>query len=190
LDAGGGLSFDEPVWPVHERIMAMQSSTLTMLINPTTLRGVLDNEYRTPADVDMVTLPELLDAVGAAIWAELDKPLPDGATARKPTVSSLRRNLQREHLDRLIDLTMPQSGMSAADKPISNLAMVRLRDLSTKIAKTMEQANILDPYTLAHLSEANVRITKALDAQYIYNIKDGMGGGGGYQIFFNQDGDQ
>ena len=30
----------------------------------------------------------------------------------------------------------------------------------------------LDPYSIAHLSEAKVRIAKALDAQYIYNLDD------------------
>ena len=43
----------------------------------------------------------------------------------------------------------------------------------------------LDPYTLAHLSEASIRIGKALDAQYIYNAAD-IGGGSGLPFFFFQ----
>jgi hypothetical protein len=36
----------------------------------------------------------------------------------------------------------------------------------------------LDAYTKAHLTEAGLRIAKALDADYIYNAGD-FGGGGG-----------
>ena len=38
------------------------------------------------------------------------------------------------------------------------------------------------PYTLAHLSEAKVRIEKALDASYVYNA-GGAGGGMSYLMF-------
>jgi hypothetical protein len=167
--------------------MGIQSSTLTMLMNPTTLRLVYDNELRTPADVDVLTLPELLDTIGAAIWAELDKPPAQATTARKPAVSSLRRNLQREHLERLIDLTMQSAAFSAAHKPISNLALLRLRELRDRIAKTLEQKALLDPYTIAHLTEAGVRIDKALDAQYIYNTNDLRGPSPGQMIIFGQE---
>ncbi len=176
LDDGGSF-FDETTWPVHERIMAIQGSVLTYLLNPTTLKLTLDNELRTPADVDMLTLPELLDAIQTAAWSELDQPPAGGATARKPWISSLRRNLQREHVQRLIDLTMPESGFGAVHKPIANLAMVRLRALKDKLEPIVANASALDPYSLGHLAETKLRIEKALDAQYVYNIRDGGGGG-------------
>ncbi|HEV3006693.1 MAG TPA: zinc-dependent metalloprotease, partial [Pirellulales bacterium] len=180
---GGSFFFQEATWPVHDRVMGVQASALTMLMNPTTLKLVYDNELRTPADVDVLTLPELLDTIGGAIWTELDKPPAQAATARKPAISSLRRNLQREYLERLIELTMPGAALSAAHKPISNLALSRLRELKERIAKSMEQKALLDPYTLAHLGEAQVRIDKALDAQYIYNTNDLRGRGFGAPFF-------
>jgi hypothetical protein len=91
-------------------------------------------------------------------------------STRQPMISSLRRNLQREHLERLIDLTLPKNGNSAAYKAISNLCMMQLTDLKEKIATTLkDSADSLDPYTKAHLREAEQRISKALDADYIYN---------------------
>jgi hypothetical protein len=83
--------------------------------------------------------------------------------------------LQREHLERLIELTLPEAGFTAAYKPISNLAIVKLREIRGKIAATMENKANIDPYSAAHLSEAQGRIEKALDAQYIYNANQ-MGG--------------
>jgi hypothetical protein len=186
LDAGGGGIFGmESTWPVHDRVMGIQSSALTRLMNPTTLKRVYDNEVMTSADMDVLTLPELLDTIGTAIWTELDKLPAQQATARKPAISSLRRNLQREYLERLIDLTLPGAAFSAAHKPISNLACLRLHDLKDRIAKAMEQKGMLDPYTLAHLAEAQVRIDKALDAQFIYNAGDMRGRSSG-QIFYGQ----
>jgi hypothetical protein len=169
---------NEPAWPVHDRVMGIQASALTLLMNPTTLRRVYDNEFRVPADQDVLTLPELLETVNVSIWRELTE-VPDRAfTPRMPMITSLRRNLQREHLERLIDLTLPGSGFTAAYKPISNLAVVELRSIQKKIEQALEKVGPkADTYTRAHLAEAQARIAKALDAQVIYNARD-LGRGG------------
>ncbi len=181
LDAGGlGEARQENTYNVHDRVAGVQSMVLTRLMNPTTLRRVLDNEFRTPSDQDMLTLPELLDTVTTAAWSELDKSPSGSYTARKPYISSLRRNLQREHLERMVDLTMPGAGSGEAYKAISNLSIFRLRQLADKIAGIIgpkgDKAGNLDPYSLAHLAEAKLRIEKALDAQYVYNASSSMGG--------------
>jgi hypothetical protein len=160
----------DPTWPVHDRILSMQASALTSLMNATVLRRVYDNEFRVPENEDAFTLPELLDSVTNEIWSELAKKVDRKFSTRQPMISSLRRNLQREHLERLIDLTLPKNGNSAAYKAISNLCMMQLTDLKEKIATTLkDNADSLDPYTKAHLREAEQRISKALDADYIYN---------------------
>ena len=64
--------FADPTWPVHDRIMGLQASTLTQLMNPTTLRRVYDNEFRVPADQDALTIPEVFATLTDAIWSELD----------------------------------------------------------------------------------------------------------------------
>ena len=173
---------DQPNWPIHDRIMGLQASALTMLMNPTTLEQVYDNEFRVEEDKDMLTLPEVLTSVTGAIWTELDKKPNGKFTARKPMISSLRRNLQREHLERLIDLSMPGSGFNVAYKPIANLALAELRSIAAKIEKA---GNGGDPYSAAHLTQAGEEIKKAIDAQYIYNAKE-IGGGGGGGFFFGQ----
>ena len=66
---------------------------------------------------------------------------------------------------------------------------MKLRELHGKIEKLVDgeaSANI-DAYTLAHLTEAKVRISKALDAQYIYNVDSISGGGGPTVIRFGQE---
>ena len=107
---------EEATWPIHDRILALQASALTRLMNPTTLRRVYDNELRLPEDVDTLTLPELLGAVNTAVWTELDLDCPEGRNDRKPMISSLRRNLQREHMQRLLDLILETSNVELGEE--------------------------------------------------------------------------
>ena len=62
-------------------------------------------------------------------------------------ISSLRRDLQREHLERLVDLTLPAGGgTGAAQKPISTLAQRELRQIRDRIAEvTAANPEALDP---------------------------------------------
>ncbi len=179
LDGGAGHAMSsEGAWPIHDRILGIQASALTQLLNPTTLRRVYDNELRVPADEDMLTLPELLDTVSAAVWSELEMECPADRNDRKPMISSLRRNLQREHLERLLDLVLKNSGDTAAHKPISNLARLQLRELQGKIQKSMAKCDDkMDVYTNAHLAELDERIGSALKAGYVYDSGNTAGGG-------------
>jgi len=175
LDGGFFAALVDPAWPVHDKIMGLQASTLTMLMNPSTLQRIYDNEFRVAAERDVLTLPELMTTLTGAIWSELDQPPQKKYTARSPFISSLRRNLQREHLERLIDLSMPGAGSTAAYKPVSDLSLAELRRIRDKVKQVLAanaaapDAPRIDPYTAAHLTEVRQLITKAIDAQYIYN---------------------
>jgi hypothetical protein len=179
-------AIEDSTWPVHDRIMGIQSSALTMLMNPTTMGRVYDNEFLTPEDEDMITLPEILGDIREAVWSELQD-APEGKfTARQPMISSLRRNLQREHLERLIDLSMGGGFPSASQKPVSNLALSQLRAMQKQIDQMLADEDVRpDPYSQAHLAEASVRIGKALDADYIYNASS-IGSGGGVRFFMQE----
>lgn len=180
-DEGGWMdAMADATYPIHDRIAGIQSATLTMLMNPSTLGHVYDNEFRTPASEDALTLPELMTTISDSIWSELDEKPSGKVTARKPYISSLRRGLQAEHLQRTIELTFPDSLANEASKPVSNLAVVQLRTLQEKIGKVIDKGSDgLDPYSFAHLSESKAKIQKALDAQYTYSTGGGFGGFGG-----------
>jgi hypothetical protein len=179
------MSFEESTWPVHDRIMGIQASILTRLLNPGTLGRVYDNEFLTPADEDMITLPEVLETLDREIWSEL-KGSGGEFTDRQPMISSLRRNLQRELVSRLVDLSMPDSWGQAAHKPLANLALMQLRQLSTRLGQAQDKSE-LDAYTRAHLSETKLRIDKALDAGYTLNANSG--GGGRMFLLYGQEGE-
>jgi hypothetical protein len=168
LDQGFRSAFqDDAAWPVHDRVMGIQASTLTMLMNPATLRRIYDNEMRTPRSKDMVTLPEVMNKLTGAIWQELEADRDTDYTARKPMISSLRRNLQQEYLGRLIDLSMPETVSGAASQTVANLARHELKSIHKRIQATLD-AGQADAYTEAHLEEAKARIDQALDAEMLY----------------------
>ena len=170
LDGGSRSSMsNEATWPIHDRVLGVQASALTWLMNPTTLRRVYDNEMRLPADQDTLTLPELLSAVSNEAWSELEGDCPDNRSARQPMISSLRRNLQREHMQRLVDLILESSNDTAAFNAISNLARMELRSLISKIADSLERCgDKMDAYSKAHLAETVQRAERALEAGYTY----------------------
>jgi hypothetical protein len=155
----------DPQLDVHDLVLAAQASLLTTLINPTRLRRIYDNEMRLAAHadpgMDAFTVAELLAMVHEEIWRELESP--------PASVSSLRRNLQREYVERMIDLTLPGGMTGAAAKPVASLAAHHLRRLHERIGLVIEvPGGQLDTYTLAHLEDARHRIEKALDALYVY----------------------
>jgi hypothetical protein len=179
-DAQSAMSA-EATWPIHDRVLGIQASALTLLMNPTTLRRVLDNELRLASDVDTLTLPEVLSTISTAAWTELEQECPADRNDRKPMISSLRRNLQREHIQRLMDLVLKDPSGTAAYKPIGTLARMQLRDLNAKIAKSLETCgDKMDSYSIAHLTEAHERITQVLAASY--TLGGGQQGFGGSQI--------
>lgn len=183
---GQGSPYDDATWPVHDRVSGVQASALSMIMRPTTLRRVYDNEFLVPEDEDAFTLAEMMNTVTQAIWTETKRGSSGTFTTRKPMVSSLRRALQREHLERLIDLSMGDA-YGTAGKTIANLAVAHLEEIRKNLNATMQGGSKVDPYTAAHFEEARTRIRKALDAQYIYNTDDMGGGGGGLIIMLGDE---
>jgi hypothetical protein len=82
----------------------------------------------------------------------------------------------------LIDLAVPGA---SSNKAITSLALMQLKELKKKIDAILAGGSPMDPYSAAHLTESQLRITKALDAIYIYNQPQAGGGGLGPIIFGN-----
>ena len=146
----------------------MQASALSMLLNPGTLGGVYDGELRNDPSIDVLTMAEVIQAVTDEVWSELDD-LPSSATNRQPAISNLRRNLQVEHLSRLIELSLEEDAGSPASRAMQSLVRMQLQDILDLINTTSAS----DDYTRAHLSDASKRIEKALNAQFTIGSSGG-----------------
>lgn len=103
-----------------------------------------------------------------------------GGWQTKPAISSLRRNLQSEHLARLIELSLEEDAGTPVSRTIQSLVRLQLHDI---LAAT-ENANASDAYSRAHLSDASMKIEKALDAQFSIGNSGGGGGAIDFSMFF------
>ncbi|MEO0512357.1 MAG: zinc-dependent metalloprotease [Planctomycetota bacterium] len=157
--AGMNELIEDPSFDVHNTVAGIQSLGLTMLMNPTTLRRVYDNEYRTEGDE--LTLAEVLETVTGNVWRECE------AKSSDVEISSFRRNLQREHVGRMIDLSVYATNYanSPSAQTIGTLARAELRGVAKLAERSLRSAS--DPYAKAHLEETAERIEGALQAEYI-----------------------
>lgn len=164
-------AMEDSAWPIHDRILGIQAAVLTSLMKPTTLVRVHDNELLVPGKDDALTLPELLETLRNGIWGNLEQDVNSAQsfTARKPAVSSLRRNLQKEYVERLVDLLGRDSGLNVAQKPVQDLAATQLEGILGVAARVKDNPK-LDPYTRAHLAETHKRVQKVLDAIYVLKM--------------------
>ncbi len=165
----------DPQLDVHDLVLGAQASVLTLILHPTRLRRIYDNELRIPGDQDALTVAEMLGSIQDAIWSELAAGPASVCTARRPYISSLRRNLQHEHLERMIDLTLAGAATGAASKSVGTLSAHLLRRLEVRIADALTQGgDRLDPYSAAHLEDATSRIRRALEAVYVAAASDSL----------------
>lgn len=162
-------------YEVHDVILRLQDRVLSQLMSSLTMTRLHDNELKTPAEEDALTVAELIEKLTDAIFAEVvsyDADNDEGEyTNRKPMISSLRRNLQRAYLGRLAQLAL---GRSSAPEDCQTLAYAELGDLKEQIDLLLEDEPELDRYSSAHLREASDRIEKALETDRLFE-QDGGG---------------
>ncbi|MFQ5691402.1 MAG: peptidase M43, partial [Gemmatimonadota bacterium] len=102
---------------------------------------------------NVVTIPELMDALTGKIWSEV-------GTGR--SISASRRDLQRAYIDAMTQLIVKPRPRTPADA--RSVARWQLGELQGRIDAALEGGAGLDAYTRAHLAESRARIHKALEA--------------------------
>jgi hypothetical protein len=163
-------------YPIHERILSLQTFVLSDLLSSDRLHRLRDNELKTPTG-EALTLPELFDTLIQSIWTEVIEPTND-----LTQISSLRRSLQRQHMNLLVNLALRNRfsfdkidnildfivGIQTINPPedARTLAWYQLRQLRDRLANVLRDRNDkLDIYTKAHLEEASDRLNKAIEAK-------------------------
>ncbi|WP_445627077.1 zinc-dependent metalloprotease [Nostoc sp. DSM 114167] len=145
-------------YPIHDRILGFQSMILRSLLDSDRLNRLQDIELKTlPGEA--LSIPELFDTLQTGIWTEIFAP------GEPKPISSIRRSLQREHLNILLQMIL---GTTNTPEDGRTLAWYKLRQLQKAIDVKLKQlGESLDVYTLAHLEASSDRITKALNAQLL-----------------------
>jgi hypothetical protein len=141
-------------FPFHENISGVQTRYLNQLLNPYRLSRMLDGELRYGAD-RVLTVPQLMTELSRSIWSEV-------WTAAPASITSLRRELQREHLARMTELVVAPPERLPGDARA--VARAQLRDLDGRVARALQRGGAMDAYTRAHLQETRDLIAQALEA--------------------------
>jgi hypothetical protein len=167
----GGIDY-----PIFGRILALQRIALNQCFSPTILSRIQHQQLQSDAGAKPLKMEEIFSTLTESIWSELD-----GNTA---SFSTVRRNLQREHLRRLMTMVVGTRsssygdmygfvvflGSSSVPADAKSLARLHLTEISNRIAKLLEtKSGAVDNTTRAHLVECRQRITKTLDSSYTAN---------------------
>ncbi len=142
-------------YPFSEVVLNMQASLLRALLHPVRLSAIRDSEIKFGQE-SVLGIPELMGGLNQAIWEEVWR-------GPGENVDILRRNLQRTHLDLMVDiLTNPPKRMPSDAR---SLARMQLRNLNDRIRQRLSPPGFdFDDYSRAHLLECQDRIEKALEA--------------------------
>ena len=162
-------------YPVYNTVLQVQKIALDHCLDASTLTR-LQNQQLLAEDENPLKMDELFRTLTDSIWSELSTPEED---SEKLEISTIRRNLQREHLKRLSTIvvgagsgaysslyafiTFSSSGGYPADA--KSLARLHLRELGDKIDSVLKaKGQAIDDVTRAHLQEAADQIKMVLEA--------------------------
>jgi hypothetical protein len=173
---GGGVDF-----PLYQRILSIQKIVLGQCLAGDTLARLQNQELQSDPGSSPLTMAEVFRALTDGIWSECA-----GSESRGGTVacSTIRRNLQREHLKKLSSMVLGNRrspyedlygfiffyGSPEPPADARSLARLHMEELNDRIGKVLDQGNgQIDDTTRAHLKECRTRIQRVLNASLDLN---------------------
>ncbi len=164
---------------VYDRVLGIQRIALGHCLSPGVLARLQNQELQAEPGTKPLAVSEVFRAVTDGVWSDVKAPEGDAKLA----VTTIRRNLQREHLKRLATMVLGSRGPSGLDglsylfisgggstpADARSLARMHLREIDSKIAAALEDRSKLDDSTRAHLEECHEQIVKVLGATLTAN---------------------
>jgi len=139
-------------FPMFTTFTSYQRGMLKRVFAPAALTRLANSEFRAAKPEETLTTATLFRSVGDEVWSEL-------RTGKE--ISALRRSLQIDHLNTLVDLVMNRDPGVPSDAV--TLGWEQLRTLRGRIKTALPKAR--GEYGPAHLREAMLRIDRVLDAR-------------------------
>ena len=150
-----GLSTATVDYSLGTQVLNAQRKVLNQLMSDAVAQRILDSEVKSADASKMLRLSELYSTLQGAIWSELK-------TGRD--ITPLRRNLQREHLQRVASALLRPAGSMPADA--RSLQREEAKTLRREIAAAQNRPGY-SKETRAHLAEALTQIDEALKAPLV-----------------------
>lgn len=151
LQTGGQVATE---FAIPQRVLAVQRALLGQLMGDTVAARIVDNQTTSGAPRNgAFQLSELYGRLDRDIWSEL---------ASGGDIAPARRELQREHLNRIAGLLLRPGAASRVDT--RSLVRVQAQGLLTRINATLKR-NSLGADTRAHLQDSADTLNQALSAR-------------------------
>ena len=141
-------------YPVPQRLLDLQRAVLTQLMSDAVAARILDSVDKTDRPSTAFQLSELYERLTRDVWSEL---------AQAGPISATRRELQRDHVNRLANALLRPSPQARADAR-SLLRQQALR-LQAQLDKALQRQHKLDAATRAHLQDSADTLAQALEAK-------------------------
>ncbi len=134
------------------RVLGIQSGVLDHLMSEPVARRIGDAETTSTRPRELLTLDQLYGTVQRSIWSEL-------STGRE--ITRMRRNLQREHLKRVVGVLLRPTSPALADA--RSLQRENALALKASLQAALNGRN-LSPENRAHVRESIATLDDALRA--------------------------
>jgi hypothetical protein len=138
---------------LSQRVLAVQRAVLNQLMSDTVAARIIDNQDKARRPSDAFQLAELWGRLQRDIWSEL---------GTRSEIAPPRRELQREHVNRVATAVLRPGGASRADE--RSLARTQAHALLAQIDATLARRSYA-PDTRAHLQDCADTLREALDAK-------------------------
>ena len=143
-------------YPVPQRLLDLQRVVLGQLMSDAVAARILDSVGKADRPKDAFQLSELYARLNRDIWSEL---------AKGGNVSATRRELQREHINRIAGTLLRPSPQTRADA--RSLLRMQAHQLQAQLDKALQHQNTMDAATRAHLQDSAETLAQALSAKVL-----------------------
>ena len=148
--AEGGVATE---FSVQQRLLDLQRAVLNYLMSDVIAVRILDSVGKFDNPTDAYQLTELHQRLAADVWTEL---------AGGGVISPARRDLQRDHLNRLSLAVVRPSGSGRAD--VRGVMREQARALLSRLDEALRKRSAIDVATRAHLADSADTLRQALAA--------------------------
>jgi hypothetical protein len=153
---GGALAAVQTDFSLDDMVLSLQRALLAQLMSDTVISRILDSEAKAAKPAEAFHLSELYAKLNGEVWSELD--------AKRGDIPPLRRELQRDHVNRLASLVLRPSSYSRSDA--RSLLRVEAQALLERLQKAGKRPG-LSPEAKAHLADSADTLQQALAAKLV-----------------------
>ena len=151
---------DNPALPtdysVPQRLLDLQRAVLNQLMSDAVAARILDSVGKADRPEAAFQLSELYERLNRDIWSEL---------AKGGNISATRRELQRDHVNRVANSLFRPNPQARADA--RSLLRVQAQQLQAQLDKALKRRAPMDAESRAHLQDSADTLSQALSASSI-----------------------